>query len=331
MKTTSARIDNKTSRTAQYTCVTRAISFAEKREAYHGPDHIAYRLIPGVIRLLLFLPGFVRLFARFIAPRGIYEYVIARTAFIDRQFQAALQDGARQVVIFGAGFDSRALRFQDLSSGAKIFELDAPVTQEKKRKALAAKGLPSPDNLVFVPLDLNRRSLADSLAQSGYLPGLKSLFILEGLLMYLEPEAVDAAFRLIGQTAGPGSRVVFDFVRAGVVDQAEHFHGGRDIVKTVNRSGEPWTFFLKRDAVGRFLTRYGLSLLELADSRDLERRYFSRRPDRNPIRVNATHCLAAAQKIEPAEPHPRPTPGHITEKSWTPSPVTGNLKAETPA
>ncbi len=109
------RIEAKTSRTAQYTCISRAVSYAERREACKGPDHIAFQLIPCFFRIVLRLPGAARFFGRITAPKGIYEYVIARTRFMDAQFRAVLESGFDQVVIFGAGFDSRAQRFDTIN------------------------------------------------------------------------------------------------------------------------------------------------------------------------------------------------------------------------
>jgi O-methyltransferase involved in polyketide biosynthesis len=59
----------------------------------------------------------------------MYEYIIARTKYIDAAFIQALKQDFDQVVIFGAGLDSRELRFQDINQATKIFELDAPITQ----------------------------------------------------------------------------------------------------------------------------------------------------------------------------------------------------------
>jgi len=290
------RIETKTSRTAQYTCLSRAVSYRERREAYKGPDQIAYRLIPGVIRLLLHLPGATKFFGRFGAPRGIYEYVIARTRFIDARFEKALKEGFRQAVIFGAGFDSRAQRFDRLNRGTRIFELDTSIIQEEKRKALEDRGIATPRSLVFVALNFNQESLAGKLAQAGYEAGQRTFFLLEGVTMYLTPEAVGRTFRFLQETAGPSSRVVFDFVWAGLAGQEDRYYGAGDILKRVNKAGETWNFFLEEDGVGKFLEEYGFGLEELCDARELEKRYFSDPGGRVLARMNGTHGLAAGIK-----------------------------------
>ena len=296
MTATRARIEDMTSRTAQYTCMSRASSFAERRETHKGPDYVAFQLIPGFFRLALRLPGMARFFGRVTAPKGIYEYVIARTRFMDARFKEALEQGFDQAIIFGAGFDSRAQRFQGINRCTRIFELDAPVTQEEKIKGLEKKGIFVPDQLTFVPVNFNRDSLEDRLAQAGYRPGLKTLYLLEGVLMYLDAGGVDLTLDYIQKTAGIGSRVAFDFVWSGAVDPDCDLYGARDIVKSVTKAGEGWTFFLDQGQAGELLGQYGFVLKELWDSRELEKRYFSDSQGRIAARINGTHALAWAEK-----------------------------------
>jgi methyltransferase (TIGR00027 family) len=86
-----------------------------------------------------------------------------RTAFFDRASLAALKRGVRQIVILGAGYDGRALRFA--TPGVTWFEVDHPATQSDKRARLAALGAPT-HGIAFVPIDLNRDDLVRSLASA---------------------------------------------------------------------------------------------------------------------------------------------------------------------
>ena len=111
-----SRIETTTSRTAEWTCVSRAASSLESDNHYRSDDHIALLLVPTFLKLLLKLTTHIPLIRRFysqvLAPKGIYEYTIARTKYIDAVFKETLADGFDQILIFGAGFDTRALRFQ---------------------------------------------------------------------------------------------------------------------------------------------------------------------------------------------------------------------------
>ena len=70
----------------------------------------------------------------------------------------ALEGGFDQIVIFGAGFDSRALRFNEKNKATTIFELDAPMTQQDKLKGFQSRKLSLPKSLIFVPIDFNRET-----------------------------------------------------------------------------------------------------------------------------------------------------------------------------
>lgn len=291
---TERRIEIATSRTAQWTCVSRAASSLESDSHYRGDDRLALILVPGFLGLLLHVPLVRRLYSRVVAPRGIYEYTIARTRYIDAAFKEALAEGFDQILIFGAGFDTRALRFQAEAGQTRVFELDVPLTQEAKLGQYAKRGLDLPANVTFVAIDFDRESLPDKLQEAGFAPGRRSLFILEGLLMYLQPESVDATFQVIEAFAGEGSQVVFDYVRASAFDRPESCYGGQEIVETVAKAGERWHFGLEEGELAGFLKQYGLRLLDHQDAQDLERTYFRDPAGRVVGRVNGTHCLVRA-------------------------------------
>ena len=136
-------------------------------------DYIAYKLVPNFFKLVVKSKWLFKVFSRRFLSKGIYEYVIARPKYFDAAFTTALEHGFDQIVIFGAGFDSRALRFSDLNKGTTIFELDAPITQQEKLKAYQSKKLPVPKTLIFVPIDFNKESLKDKMSQAGFVAGKK--------------------------------------------------------------------------------------------------------------------------------------------------------------
>ena len=125
----------------------------------------------------------------------MYEFMLARTAFFDGVVEAALRDNLPQIVILGAGYDSRAYRFKDLFQGTRLFELDAPPTQARKREILRQAGIPLPEHLVFVPVNFTTADLADVLAQAGFKPDQPTLFIWEGVTYYLSAEMVDSMLK----------------------------------------------------------------------------------------------------------------------------------------
>ena len=106
---------------------------------------------------------------------GVNGYLIARERYIDDVLQGFLNEGLQQLVILGAGYDSRAYRF-DLPGRVKTFEVDRPITQaDKLEKVQKVFGNP-PEHVTYVPVDFNTQTLSDRLLSSGYAPGLISLF-----------------------------------------------------------------------------------------------------------------------------------------------------------
>jgi methyltransferase (TIGR00027 family) len=291
-----ARIETKSSRTAGIMCALRAASYVDKRECYAGPDDIAYVLIPLVLKLLIKSGWGSRLFRRYFVPKGIYAYIIARTRYFDAVFMEALERGFDQIVIFGAGFDSRALRFNRLNRGTQIFELDAPITQNDKLKAYHEKKLVVPDDLVFVPINFSKERVAEKIAQAGFVAGRKSLFFLEGVTMYLSQDDVDNTFRFIEDVSEMGSLIVFDYIYAGVLRKENRYYGEKNFVKTMAKVGEEWTFALEEGEVERFLSRHGFSLNDHSGKPELEDRYFRNSKGLIVGEINGTHAMVTGSK-----------------------------------
>ena len=141
MEETEKSIESKTSRTAEITCLIRAASFYENEQEYHSNDYIAPQLLPKFFILIIKINILKNFFINRFIPAGMYEYVIARTKYIDSIFKQAISRGIEQILIFGAGFDTRGIRLANANNKTKIFELDAPITQEAKINQLKKREL----------------------------------------------------------------------------------------------------------------------------------------------------------------------------------------------
>jgi len=290
------RIESKTSRTAEFTCMVRAASFYEKRPQYKTDDHIAPILVPKFFLPVIKIGPVRTFFINRLFPKGMYEYVIARTKFVDSVFQKALENQFDQILIFGAGFDSRGVRFSDLNKGTKIFELDAPVTQNAKVNQLRNRGIELNSNIIFISIDFNKESLEEKLLESGFNENQESLFILEGLTMYLDPEAVDSTFDVINKFSGKGSEVVFDYVYSSVIREENLYYGESEVYKGVKDRGEPWSFGIEKGEIESFLKDRNLKLIQNLNSEDLENEFFKDEHGNILSKVNGTHCIAHAKK-----------------------------------
>lgn len=291
------RIEHTTSRTAEWTCVSRAASSLESDPHYRSADQVALLLVPGFLRGMLRISWFRRFYSRVLAPKGIYEYTIARTKYIDAVYQEALDQKVEQILIFGAGFDTRAVRLETEPEAVQVFELDAPHTQQGKLEQYARRKINIPPNINFIAIDFDQETLSDKLLAAGFSKGVKSLFILEGLLMYLQPRSVDETFKVMTMFSGAGSLVVFDYVHAAVLQQTVDTYGQKEIVSSVAKAGEHWHFGLEEETLAKFLNPYGFRVVEHQDAQDLEQRYFTTPGGETVGRVNGTHCLVKAIKV----------------------------------
>jgi methyltransferase (TIGR00027 family) len=291
---TERTIERKGSSTAGYTCFSRACATREEDERFRGPDYLAEIFLPPIPQILFNVPFLRKWLMRKMFPTGIHEYVLARTKLLDEVFLDALDRGFSQIVLLGAGMDTRALRFQDRNKGTTIFELDIDATQRYKRELYKRKKTALPDTLVFVSIDFNKQRLADVLTQAGYREGQQTLFLWEGVTMYLEPEAVDGTLAFIRNSAAEGSIVVFDYVRGSVLRRENTLYGEKGGYDRVARVGERWMFGIEDGAIEGFLAERGLKLLSHYTPSDLEAAYLTAEDGMKFGRINETHCIAIA-------------------------------------
>jgi methyltransferase (TIGR00027 family) len=288
------RIDTKASRTAAYNCFSRACATHEKDPHFRGPDTLAKVILPPIPRFMLDFAPLRKSLMRQMFPPGIYEYVCARTKVIDAVFLQALEARFAQIVLLGAGFDTRALRFAERNHGTKIFELDAPTTQEPKLEIFRKKRLNIPPELVFASIDFDREDIFDVLTRAGYQDGQKTLFLWEGVCMYLSARAVDGTLAFIQKHAAPGSQIVFDYIYASVLRQENRYYGEQGIFEIVSKAGEGWTFGLEEGEVELFLAGRGFEMLAHYAPVELEQLYLTAEDGTLHGRVNGTHCIVLA-------------------------------------
>lgn len=140
------------------------------------------------------------------ASLGMVDHVSLRTSAIDRGVGGALADGAQQIVLLGAGLDARSRRLPALA-GRRVFEVDHPASQRYKRQRMGEH-----EGLHYVAVDFQRDDLAERLTNAGFDPGRVTVWIWEGVTMYLSTAAVDATLRQLQTLSAPGSRVLVSYM-----------------------------------------------------------------------------------------------------------------------
>lgn len=204
----------------------------------------------GLVRLvsrpgLRWLP---RLAERATVP-GLMRHFLARKRGIERAAREALAAGVREVVILGAGFDTLAARLAPEFPAVRFVEVDHPATQRIKKEAFQERGIR------FIEADLSKAGLNEILQS-----GAPSLFIVEGLLMYLDDAQIAALFGAIAALQPPGSRLVFTQM------EVPQFRGATPLVTGLLALwSEPFRSMLARDRAEAFLARFGYRLAGLDD------------------------------------------------------------------
>jgi len=136
-------------------------------------------------------------------------FIAARSRIAEEALTTAVNAGATQLVVLGAGLDTLAYR-TPLAGRLRIFEVDFPATQARKREMLAKAGIAVPKTLTYVGVDFERETLAETLQAAGFAVGQRSFFSWLGVVPYLTEQAVFSTLGYIAQLKG-GADVVFDY------------------------------------------------------------------------------------------------------------------------
>jgi methyltransferase (TIGR00027 family) len=222
----------------------------------------------GFLARLARVPVGRRLLERYIDrrfPGGPRASAVARTRLID---ELVTEAGAGQVVLLGAGYDSRAYRLPAVRS-ARVFEVDHPATQATKRRAV--EDHVEAAHVRFVAVDLLRDDLGAALRDAGYDEEERTVVVWEGVTNYLTAEAVDTTLRKLAGMAAAGSRIVFTYVDRAALDGTGDFQGvWQDAVK---KHGEPWTFGFDPEGLPGYLAERGMTRTVDLSTRDAADRF----------------------------------------------------------
>ena len=207
---------------------------------------------------------------------GVNGFLVARDRYIDDVLKKFLDEGLQQLVVLGAGYDSRAYRF-DLQGRVTPFEVDHPATQADKLLKLQAVFGKVPEYVIYVPIDFNIQTLEKRLIESEYDPNLKTLFIWQGVTMYLTAGAVDATLAFIINHSGPGSAIVFDYLYREVLDGLRQQNEVTNMRRYRFMTGEGLTFGISEGCIEAFLKERNFQQVKDVNVDYLKATYFTGR------------------------------------------------------
>ena len=218
-------------------------------------------------------------------------FMAARGRYAEDELALGVQRGVRQYVILGAGLDTFAYRNPYPEGVLRVFEVDHPSTQAWKRARLEETGITLPNDLTFVPVDLERQTLEEGLKVAGYDHGKCTFFSWLGVTPYLTAEAVMATLRFIA-SAPPGSGVVFDYaISPSLLTPAQRSVFDR-LAQRVASAGEPWQAFFDPLLLKEDLRAMGFGYVEDKGQEEINETYFKNRKDS--LRVGSlSHVMIA--------------------------------------
>jgi len=282
--------------TAEAAALSRALGAVDDVLPTKCEDHLAHMVVHPFLGWWLGGPRARRvlrwLLERF-AP-GLYAWHCLRTSYFDRTVRAALERGVRQIVILGAGLDTRATRLCRGRGDVAVYEVDRTANAARKAVALEARGLPCPveRRVVRSKIGDGGDSLARVLAREGLDRAAPVFVLCEGLTMYLEPDALDALFGEIALLA-PDVTLAFDFVDPSA-REARRGTASFRMRASASAVGEVYRSTLAPAQLPALLERHGLVLSEQLGAHALVEREWGARPSPHP--VSACSWVACARR-----------------------------------
>jgi methyltransferase (TIGR00027 family) len=271
---------NTASRTAQYMALFRAVEATRPKSKRLFTDPYAINFLDKELQRVTKMaawPIIGRLIPRLIHNKGIgaISSGIARTKYIDDLLEVTIKEGSKQVIILGAGFDTRAVRL-DFLKNISIIEIDHPDTSNFKLEILKKNIAQLPGNVNYHQVDFNEQSLNEIAEQAGISFLLPTTIIWEGVTNYLTKEAIDNTFHFTKQFISPFN-IIFTYIDKDVLDNPGHFKGTDQLFANLKNNEEQWTFGFNPSELTKYLQLFNLALKEDLNATEYRNRYMPER------------------------------------------------------
>lgn len=271
----------RTSRTAQYMAFFRALETKRKNKLFSDPYAIYF--LDLKLRFVTRLSRY-SIIAKYISNTiqkkipGALSSGIARTKYIDELLETAILNNVEQIIILGAGFDTRAIRLDFLKS-VPVIEIDHPNTSNFKAKIYQNRIGRIPENVKFLQIDFNNQDL-DQLALEHNLDFSKpTATIWEGVTNYLSEEAVKNTFSFISKFA-KNSYVIFTYVHKEILYNPSSFLRGEKLLKDLKELEEHWTFGFIPSELPDYLKQFDIELIEDLGANEYRERFLPNRSEK---------------------------------------------------
>ena len=274
---------DKASQTAQYMALFRALESTRPANKRLFKDPYAISFLDGKLKLatrlspLFFVRRYVQKAIHKKIP-GAFSSGIARTRYIDDLLKQSIQNNIQQVIILGAGFDTRALRLECLKT-IPVIEIDHPNTSRKKTTTLNKLMDHLPGHIRYWQIDFNKESLNELATRENLDFSIPTTIIWEGVTNYLDEQAINNTFAFAKQFA-TGSYIIFTYVHKDVLEAPQNFFGAAQLLKDLDAIEERWTFGFNPEKLSAYLQQYNYVLLEDFGATHYRDKYLPDRPEK---------------------------------------------------
>jgi methyltransferase (TIGR00027 family) len=207
------------------------------------------------------------------AGRGLRSSIVLRGRYAEDRLRIAVDEGIGQVLFLGAGLETYAYRQANPKRPRRIFEIDHPSTQGRKRGLLESAGLAMPENLVFVPVDFESMDLMAELGNAQFARGEPSFISWLGVTVYLTEAAIDEVLSFAAGLA-KGSQLVLSYAEPPT--ESVPAIGRATIAQRAEAAGEPWISFFAPEEMEAKLRAHGFSEILRLGPEEAERLFAGR-------------------------------------------------------
>jgi methyltransferase (TIGR00027 family) len=287
---------NTASRTAQYMALFRAVETTRPKSKRLFTDRYAINFLDKELQRVTKIaawPIIGHLIPRLIHKKGIgaISSGIARTKYIDDLLEVTINEGTKQVIILGAGFDTRSVRL-DFLKNVSIIEIDHPDTSNFKLEILKKNIGQLPHNVNFQQVDFNKQSLNEIAEHARISFLLPTTIIWEGVTNYLTKQTIDNTFNFTKQFIS-SFNIIFTYIDKDVLDNPRHFKGTDQLFDNLKNNEEQWTFGFNPNNLTSYLQQFNLALKEDLNATEYRNRYM---PERTGILEGYEFYRVAAAK-----------------------------------
>ena len=273
----------------------RAVSMSEPQPSQRSGDALAALLLPPSLRVMA-APALRQMALRWldqIAP-GLYGYLVASTQYVDRLIEERFDPEPRQVVILGAGFDTRALRLAALGETCSVFEVDHRAILAAKQQRLRRHGVRT-DGVRYVEADLLRDPVPDVLMRAGYCHSQRTMFVWMGITPFMAHSAIRATLWLVSHAA-PGSTLIFDYACAETLNRLGERAAAPQLLDALARRGQRIVGAIDTQEVPAFLEPFGIEVRSIAGGAALRKACFG--IDAGAVAVTELFGIVCAERID---------------------------------